>query len=107
LEAGGKNLFPGRRVRDIVASVMKEVRRNGLKTGKWCGHGMGTDLGDGIGLLENNDLELKESMVLTIHPHVMSPDAKEGLFLGDTYAVTTDGGKNRSRTQCELRNVGW
>jgi Xaa-Pro aminopeptidase len=105
LDRGVAALLPGSRVSDMVRLITGEVHRAGLKTGIWCGHGMGMDLGDNLGLFEDNPLELKEGMVVTIHPHVMSPDGKEGLLLGDTYVVRPNGGENLSRTTCELKRV--
>jgi Xaa-Pro aminopeptidase len=66
---------------------------------------MGMDLGDGIGIFEDSTLELKDGMVITIHPHIMSQDGKEGLLLGDTYVVRENGAQNLSRTLCELKCI--
>jgi Xaa-Pro dipeptidase len=103
LDRGAATLVPGKRVSEVVHVVSEEVHKEGLKTGIWCGHGMGIDLGDGLGLFEDNQLELKEGMVITVHPHVMSPDGKKGLLLGDTFVVRHGGGQNLSRTPCELK----
>jgi len=103
LDRGAATLVPGKRVSDVVRMITEEINREGLKTGIWCGHGMGMDLGDNLGLFEDNRLELREGMVITIHPHVMSADGKEGLLLGDTYVVRQERGQNLSRTTCELK----
>jgi len=105
LEAGAACLVPGGRARDVARAVAQEVRKAGLETGLWCGHGMGLDLGDGVGLSEESTVELKEGAIITIHPHVMLPDRREGLLMGDTYIVRQGGGENLSRTKCELRRV--
>lgn len=105
LEAGAASLVPGARAQDVARAVADEVRKAHLETGLWCGHGMGLDLGDGIGLSEDNPLELKEGAVITIHPHVMLPDRREGLLMGDTFVVRDRGGQNLSRTACELKCV--
>ena len=105
LEAGAARLVPGARAQDVARAVADEVRKAHLETGLWCGHGMGMDLGDGVGLSEDNPLELKEGAVITIHPHVMLPDRREGLLMGDTYMVRQGGGENLSRTHCELKRV--
>jgi Xaa-Pro aminopeptidase len=105
LEVGAACLVPGARARDVARAVAEEVRKAGLETGLWCGHGMGLDLGDGVGLSEDSPLELREGAVITIHPHVMLPDRREGLLMGDTYIVRQGGGENLSRTKCELRRV--
>jgi Xaa-Pro aminopeptidase len=103
LERGVAELVPGKRVGDVVRIVYDEIKKAGFNTGLWCGHGMGMDLGDGMGLFENNHLELKDGMVITVHPHIMSQDGKEGLLLGDTFVVREGGAENLSRTVCELK----
>ena len=105
LEAGEACLVPGARAGDVARAVADEVRKAGLETGLWCGHGMGMDLGDGVGLSEDNPLELREGAVITIHPHVMLPDRKKGLLMGDTFVVRAGGGQNLSRTTCELKRL--
>ena len=103
LERGVAELVPGKRVGDVVRIVYDEIKKAGFNSGLWCGHGMGMDLGDGLGLFENNHLELKDGMVITVHPHIMSQDGKEGLLLGDTFVVREGGAENLSRTVCELK----
>jgi Xaa-Pro dipeptidase len=102
LDRAAAELLPGSRVMDIVKRVVREVEDAGYRTGLWCGHGMGTDLGDGIDLSHDNSLQLKAGMTITLHPHVLSRDGSEGLLIGDTYVVTEGGGQNLSRTACEL-----
>jgi Xaa-Pro aminopeptidase len=105
LERGVVGLVPGKRVGDVVRIVYDEIRKAGFKTGLWCGHSMGMDLGDNLGLFENNQIELKEGMVITVHPHILSLDGKEGLLFGDTFIVREGGGQNLSRTVCELKCI--
>ena len=105
LEAGAACLVPGAHAGDVARAVADEVRKAGMETGLWCGHGMGMDLGDGVGLSEDNPLELREGAVITIHPHVMLPDREEGLLMGDTFVVRKGGGQNLSRTACELKRL--
>lgn len=103
LDAGVSRLVPGARLGDVARIISAEARDAGYNTGVWSGHGMGMDLGDGIGIFENSTFELKEGMVITIHPHIISGDGKEGLLLGDTYVITKNGAENLSRTKCELK----
>jgi Xaa-Pro dipeptidase len=105
LDAGVTSLMPGRRIGDIARIISSKAQSAGFKTGVWSGHGMGMDLGDGIGIFEDSTLELKDGMVITIHPHIMSQDGKEGLLLGDTYVVREKGAQNLSRTLCELKCI--
>jgi methionyl aminopeptidase len=103
LDAGVSQMTPGARLGNVARIISSEARDAGFKTGVWSGHGMGMDLGDGIGMFEDSTLELKEGMVITVHPHILSGDGKEGLLLGDTYVITRDGAWNLSRTTCELK----
>jgi Xaa-Pro dipeptidase len=103
LNKGVTGLVPGKRVGDVVRIVYDEIEKAGFKSGLWCGHGMGMDLGDGLGLFENNQTELRAGMIITIHPHILSLDGNEGLLFGDTFVVGNEGGQNLSRTICELK----
>ncbi len=105
-EAAVSRLIPGRRIGELVAVVSDTVRKAGFRTGLWCGHGMGMDVGEAPPLFLESNLELQQGMVITIHPHVMTLDGKEGMFLGDTYVVRKDGAENLSRTRSELKRVG-
>lgn len=106
LEVGASLLRPGGVVGDVARAVADEVRSAGFKTGLWCGHAMGIDLGDGVGLSEENPARLQDNSVITIHPHVMSLDGEQGLLIGDTFVVGEDGGRNLSRNPCELKRIG-
>ena len=103
LDAGVSRLTPGVKLGDIARIIASEARNAGFKTGVWSGHGMGMDLGDGIGIFEDSTLEVKEGMVITVHPHIITGDGKEGLLLGDTFVVGQHGALNLSRTECELK----
>jgi Xaa-Pro dipeptidase len=105
IEAGVSGLLPGRQIGEIARIISSEAKNAGFKTGVWSGHGMGMDLGDGIGIFEDSTLELKDGMIITIHPHIMTRDGKEGLLLGDTYLVRENGAQNLSRTQYEFKCI--
>jgi len=103
VQTGVANLVPGKRIGELARAVSEEVRKGGFKTGLWCGHGMGMDVGDAPGLFEESPIEFKEGMIITIHPHVMSQDGKAGLLLGDTFVVQRGGARNLSNSVCELK----
>ena len=105
LEAGVAHLIPGKRIGELATAVAAEIQKAGFKPGLWCGHGMGMDVGEAPGLFPDSPIELKEGMIITIHPHVISQDGKEGLLPGDTFVVQKGGPRNLSRTACELRQI--
>jgi Xaa-Pro aminopeptidase len=99
-------LVPGSKAMNVAQAVAGEIRKSGFGTGLWCGHAMGMDLGDGLGLSEDNPSELPEGAIITLHPHILTADGKEGLLMGDTFIVTKEGGQNLSGTECELKSIG-
>ena len=98
LEAGVSRLIPGNTIGEVAKTISEKVKERGFKTGHWSGHGMGLDLGDGIGLFPECPIKVKEGMVLTIHPHIMSSDGKQGLLLGDTFVVENSRARNFSNS---------
>ena len=102
VEAGVSNLIPGKRVGEMVMAMIEKVKEGGCKTGIWCGHSMGMDVGENPGLFPDSPIVLKEGMIITIHPHVMSLDGKEGILVGDTFVVGKDGPRRLSRTVSDL-----
>jgi Xaa-Pro dipeptidase len=105
IQKGVEALVPGTRAMDVARSVAEVIKKSGFETGLWCGHAMGMDLGDGLGLSEDNPVELPEGAIITIHPHILTTDGTEGLLMGDTFVVTHEGGQNLSGTECELRSI--
>ena len=99
------HLIPGKRIGELATAVAAEIQKAGFKPGLWCGHSMGMDVGEAPGLFPDSPVELKEGMIITIHPHVISQDGKEGLLPGDTFVVQKGGPRNLSRTACELRQI--
>ena len=84
--AGVKMLRPGNRICDVAAVIEGVIRDNGLKTGVWCGHGMGPDLGDAVDFGSGNTMEIVPNMVITLHPSIVSDT--DGLLYGNTFLTT-------------------
>jgi Xaa-Pro dipeptidase len=105
IQAGTAKLVPGSPAGNVARAVADRIRGMGFRTGLWCGHAMGMDLGDGLGLSEDNPTELRAGSVITLHPHIMTADGKEGLLMGDTFVVTEGEACNLSGTLCELKRV--
>lgn len=86
--AGVALLRPGYRISDVCMAIEDVVVQNGLKTGVWCGHGMGPDLGDAVDIGSSNRMEIVPNMVITLHPSIVSE--ADGLLYGNTF-LTTEG----------------
>jgi len=65
------------------------IADNHCSTGIWSGHGMGHDLGDGVDIGNQNEMEIVPNMILTMHPSVLSD--KDGFLFGNTWRATPDG----------------
>jgi Xaa-Pro dipeptidase len=102
LEAAVSNLIPGKRIGELVLAVTERVKQEGFKTGIWCGHGMGMDVGEYPGLFQDSPLVLREGLVITIHPHVLSQDGKAGILVGDTFVVGKEKARRLSKTESDL-----
>lgn len=86
--AGAAILRPGYRISDVCTAIEDVVIQNGLKTGVWCGHGMGPDLGDAVDIGSSNRMEIVPNMVITLHPSIVSE--ADGLLYGNTFLTTEE-----------------
>ena len=102
VEVGVSNLIPGKRVGEMVSAMIGKVKEGGYRTGIWCGHSMGMDVGENPGLFADSPVALKEGMIITLHPHVLSQDGKEGILVGDTFVVGKEGPRRFSKTVSDL-----
>ena len=85
---GLKYLRPGYRLCDVCSALEGVVIARGYKTGVWCGHGMGPDLGDAVDIGVSNTMEIVPNMIITLHPSIVSEN--DGLLYGNTF-LTTEG----------------
>ena len=44
-------------------------------------------------LAVTGDVELRENMVFSMHPHVIADNGRDCLYMQDTWLVTADGGE--------------
>lgn len=80
---------PGNKIKDIHYAVVEAIEKRGMKMTYWAGHGMGCDLGDGIDILPNNEMEIVPNMILVIQPSVDS--ATNSILYGNTILTREDG----------------
>jgi Xaa-Pro aminopeptidase len=102
VDAGVSKMIPGKRVGEMVSAMIAKINEGGYRTGIWCGHSMGMDVGENPGLFADSPVVLKEGMILTLHPHVMTQDRKEGILVGDTFVVGKEGPRRFSKTVSDL-----
>jgi len=87
--AGAEAMKIGNTIADVAKAIEKVIADNHCSTGIWSGHGMGHDLGDGVDIGNQNEMEIVPNMILTMHPSVLSD--KDGFLFGNTWRATPDG----------------
>ncbi len=88
-QAAARVMRPGKRVCDIHFAIEEVLDKHGMYMSYWAGHGMGCDLGDGVDISPENEMEIVPNMVLTLQPSINS-DTNSILF-GNTFLSTENG----------------
>ncbi|HET9323987.1 MAG TPA: M24 family metallopeptidase, partial [Gaiellaceae bacterium] len=92
-EAGKTSLRPGVTAHDVHRAVSKGFIDRGYHLGHVTGHSIGMTMIEFPKIGEGVETELEVNMVFSMHPHVISGDGRECLYMQDTWLVTEDGGE--------------
>ncbi len=82
----------GATAHDVHRAVSKDFVDRGWKLGHVTGHSIGMTMIEFPKIGEGDETVLRENMVLSMHPHVISDDGRACLYMQDTWLVTRDGG---------------
>jgi Xaa-Pro aminopeptidase len=91
-EAARKTMKAGATANDVHVAVSKGFRERGFQLGHVTGHSIGMTMIEHPRVGEGIDVELKENMVVSMHPHAITQDERACLYMQDTWLVTPDGG---------------
>jgi len=91
-EAARGALKAGGSARDAHRSVARGFVDRGYHLGHVTGHSIGMTMIEFPKIGETDETDLQAGMVLSMHPHSISPDGKTCLYMQDTWLVTDDGG---------------
>jgi hypothetical protein len=91
-EAARRALRPGASAHDVHRAVSKGFVERGYALGHVTGHSIGMTMIEYPKIGEAVETELLENMVFSLHPHAISADGRECLYMQDTWLVTADGG---------------
>jgi Xaa-Pro aminopeptidase len=91
-EAAKTALRPGATAHDVHRAVSKGFADRGYALGHVTGHSIGMTMIEFPKIGEGVETELAENMVFSMHPHAISADGGECLYMQDTWLVTADGG---------------
>jgi Xaa-Pro aminopeptidase len=86
-------LRPGATAHDVHRAVAKGFVDRGYHLGHVTGHSIGMTMIEFPKIGEGVETELEAGMVFSMHPHVISEDGRECLYMQDTWLVTEAGGE--------------
>jgi Xaa-Pro aminopeptidase len=84
-------MHAGATAREVHRAVSKPFTDRGWKLGHVTGHSIGMTMIEHPRIGEAFDVELREDMVCSMHPHVISADERTCLYFQDTWHVQRDG----------------
>jgi Xaa-Pro aminopeptidase len=84
-------MHAGATAREVHRAVAKPFLDRGWKLGHVTGHSIGMTMIEHPRIGEAFDVELREDMVCSMHPHVISADERTCLYFQDTWHVQRDG----------------
>jgi Xaa-Pro dipeptidase len=92
-EAAKTALRPGATAHDVHRAVSRGFVDRGYHLGHVTGHSIGMTMIEFPKIGEGVETELEAGMVFSMHPHVISEDGRECLYMQDTWLVTEAGGE--------------
>ncbi|UOM36579.1 Xaa-Pro peptidase family protein [Acuticoccus sp. I52.16.1] len=96
IEVAGAALRPGRAASEAFADIAAVLRRHGVTSGLWAGHGVGID--HDLPVIGGDDpTPLAAGMVVALHPHIVTADGGVGACLCDTFVIGEEGTTPLSR----------
>ena len=82
----------GATAHDVHRAVSRGFVDRGYRLGHVTGHSIGMTMIEHPKIGEGVDTVLEENMVLSMHPHAITKDGRECLYMQDTWLVTHGGG---------------
>ncbi len=92
-EIAKKELKAGATAHDVHRAVARGFVDRGAALGHVTGHSIGMTMIEYPKIGEGVETVLEEGMVFSMHPHAISPDGDDCLYMQDTWLVTADGGE--------------
>jgi Xaa-Pro aminopeptidase len=93
VEAARKAMRPGATCHDVHRAVSSGFLERGYKLGHVTGHSIGMTMIEFPKIGEGVDIELREGMVLSMHPHAIAASGEDCMYMQETWLVTADGGE--------------
>jgi Xaa-Pro aminopeptidase len=103
-EAAKRTMREGSTAHDVHTAVSKPFLDRGFTLGHVTGHSIGMTMIEFPRIGEGIEVELREGMVVSMHPHAITPDERTCLYMQDTWLVTKDGGVPFSQVPLKIFN---
>jgi Xaa-Pro aminopeptidase len=91
-EAAKSAMTPGASCHDVHVAVSKGFADRGYHLGHVTGHSIGMTMIEFPKIGEGVEIELRENMVFSMHPHAIAANGEDCLYMQDTWLVTPGGG---------------
>ena len=86
-------MHAGASCHDVHRAVSKGFTERGYHLGHVTGHSIGMTMIEFPKIGEGVETELREGMVLSMHPHAIAANGEECLYMQETWLVTAGGGE--------------
>ena len=91
-EAAKGAMRAGATCHDVHMAVSRGFTDRGYHLGHVTGHSIGMTMIEFPKVGEGVETELREDMVLSMHPHAIAANGEDCLYMQDTWLVTAEGG---------------
>jgi Xaa-Pro dipeptidase len=91
--AAGAAMRPGASCHDVHRAVSAGFLDRGYRLGHVTGHSIGMTMIEFPKIGEGVETELREGMVLSMHPHAIAENGEDCLYMQETWLVTATGGE--------------
>ncbi|HYN14382.1 MAG TPA: M24 family metallopeptidase [Terriglobales bacterium] len=98
IEAARRLMRDGELASTVHRAIAETFARHGFALGHLSGHSIGLTMLEHPAIGANNEIVLRENMVLSLHPQVVDRDGQVCLYTQDTYRV----GKTEGENLCDV-----
>jgi Xaa-Pro dipeptidase len=102
VDAARATMRRGASCHDVHRAVSAGFSERGYHLGHVTGHSIGMTMIEFPKIGEGVETELREGMVLSMHPHAIAPNGEDCLYMQETWLVTADGGEPLSSLPMEV-----
>jgi len=96
----------GSTAHDVHTAVSKPFLDRGFTLGHVTGHSIGMTMIEFPRIGEGVEVELRAGMVVSMHPHAITPDEHTCFYMQDTWLVTPEGGRPFSQVPIRIFRPG-